>query len=88
MEKALGHLFIIARSSHFFNKTDFKPYFFKNETKKKKCKIFRIVFLQHRVEVRGPVNKSRIKPGKETWVDHHCSYTSMKCVLGEKPPVR
>ena len=29
VEKGLGHLFSISSSSHFFNKTDFKQYLFK-----------------------------------------------------------
>ena len=51
-------------------------------TLKKNCKIFRIVFLHHRVEVSGPTKNRYIKSGEKPWVAHPCSYTLVKFVLG------
>ena len=58
---------------------------FKNKVEKN-CEIFQIVFLQHRVEIRGLVKKKHMKPGKEVLAEHHCFYVLVKCVLGAKPP--
>ena len=58
---------------------------FKNEVERNR-EIFLIVFLQHRVEIRGLVKKNHMKPGKEVLAEHHCSYALVKCVLGAKPP--
>ena len=58
---------------------------FKNKVEKS-CDILHIVFLQHRVEIRGLETKNHMKPGKEVLAEHHCSYASVKCVLGAKPP--
>ena len=57
---------------------------FKNKVEKN-CEIFHIVFLQHRVEIRGQVKKSHMKPVKEVLAEPHCSYALVKCVLGAKP---
>ena len=57
-----------------------------NNKVEKNCEIFHIVFLQHRVEIRGQVKKSLMKPGKEVLAEHHCSYALVKCVLEAKPP--
>ena len=57
----------------------------KNEIDKN-CKIFHIVFSHHRVQVTDPVKKSRINAGEEARIGHHCSYTSVKCVLGGRSP--
>ena len=48
----------------------------------KNCEIVHIVFLQHRIEIRGEIKKSHMKPRKEVLADHHCSYALVKCVLG------
>ena len=53
---------------------------------KKNCKIFYIAFLQHRVELRGPVKKNLMKSDKEQQVGHRSSYMLVKCVLGAKGP--
>ena len=52
----------------------------------KNCEIFHIVFLQHRVEIRGLETKNHMKPDKEVLAEHHCSYALVKYMLGAKPP--
>ena len=49
-------------------------------------KKIHIVFLQHRVEIRGLVKKNLMKPGEEVLAEHHCFYALVKCLLGAKPP--
>ena len=39
VEKGLGHPIISSSSSHFFHKTDFEQYLFKNNTKKEIAKF-------------------------------------------------
>ena len=56
---------------------------FKNKVERN-CEIFHIVFLQHRVDIRGLVKKNHMKPGKEVLAERLCSYALVKCVLGAK----
>ena len=58
---------------------------FRNKVEKN-CEIFHIVFLQYRVEIRGQVKKSFMKPDKEELAEHYCCYALVNGVLGAKPP--
>ena len=60
VEKGLGHLFITASSSHFFNKADFKQYLL-TITKNACIKINQSSVYMHSVRVRRECQKPTVK---------------------------
>ena len=68
-------------SSHFFNKTNFEKYLFKNDIAKK-LQNFPHCFLATQVRSIRTNQKEQQKSGEEPQVAHHCSYTLVKCMLG------